>query len=239
MKTRLALALAFSSLVLLFSQSGGWIRYYQLYSGDRRGNGAKIQMATGTPATGALAIYDANGNVAPKAAGTEGYALTISSGAPEWVAPASSGTTIPAGAVMTFNLGACPSGWSDYTAAQGRYIVGWQSGGTVGGTVGTVLTAGENRAVGLHSHTATVDSHAHAINDPGHTHTQYSMAIASVAESKGLEVADYTTSTTSTGVGYIGITSTELTQPGATVANSGSVSGTPAPYIQLRMCQKN
>ena len=236
MKTRLALALAFSSLVLLFSQSGGWIRYYQLYSGDRRGNGAKIQMATGTPATGALAIYDANGNVAPKAAGTEGYTLTISSGVPEWVAPASSGTTIPAGAVMTFNLGACPSGWSDYTAAQGRYIVGWQSGGTVGGTVGTALTAGENRAVGLHSHTATVDSHAHAIVDPGHSHT---VARGSIAGTTMVSGASSSVGTVSSSVGYTGITSTELAQPGVTVANAGSVSGTPAPYIQLRMCQKN
>lgn len=236
MKTRFALALVFSSLVLLFSQSGGWIRYYQLYSGDRRGNGAKIQMATGTPAAGALAIYDASGNVAPKAAGAEGYALTISSGAPEWVAPASSGTTIPAGAVMTFNLSACPSGWADYTAAQGRYIVGWQSGGTVGGTVGTALTAGENRTVGLHTHVATVDSHAHAINDPGHSHTLSRGSIAGTTLVSGSSSA---VGTVSSSVGYTGITSTELTQPGATVSTTGSVVGTSAPYIQLRMCQKN
>ena len=36
------------------------------------------------------------------------------------VAPSS----IPSGAVMAFNLANCPSGWSEYTSARGRVIVG-------------------------------------------------------------------------------------------------------------------
>lgn len=32
--------------------------------------------------------------------------------------------TIPPGAVMAFNLGACPDGWTPYTKAEGRFVVG-------------------------------------------------------------------------------------------------------------------
>lgn len=237
MKIRVALALLFSMAVVAFSQSGGWVRYFQLYSGDRSGNGAKIQMATGTPAAGAVAVYDANGNVAPKLVGTEGQVLTVVSGAPDYATPASA-VSIPAGAVMSFNLTSCPSGWSDYTAASGRYIVGLPSGGTLAGTTGTALTNAENRVVGQHNHMATVDSHAHAITDSGHTHDYGGLAITTVQSGTGAS------SVTASGIGVTssevaGITSTELTQPGATVANSGSVAGTNAPYIQLRMCSKN
>ncbi len=43
----------------------------------------------------------------------------------------SSGTT-PSGAVMAFDLTACPSGWSEYTLAYGRFIRGIdKSGGTI------------------------------------------------------------------------------------------------------------
>ena len=43
---------------------------------------------------------------------------------------------VPAGAVMHFNLGTCPSGWSEFTDGEGRYIVGMPQGGTLGGMVG-------------------------------------------------------------------------------------------------------
>lgn len=35
--------------------------------------------------------------------------------------------SVPAGAVMAFNLVSCPSGWSEYTRAQGRTVVGLSS----------------------------------------------------------------------------------------------------------------
>lgn len=52
---------------------------------------------------------------------------------------------IPSGAVMAFDLSACPSGWSEFTVARGRYIVGLPSGGTLDSTVGAALTNSENR----------------------------------------------------------------------------------------------
>ena len=88
----------------------------------------------------------------------------------------------PAGAVMFFDLAACPAGWSEFANAQGRAIVGQPSGGTLNGTSpGTPLGDLENRA---HTHnvdpatvgTTSAGQHAHTINPPstststGHSH---------------------------------------------------------------------
>lgn len=63
---------------------------------------------------------------------------------------------IPSGSIMFFNLASCPTGWTEYTSAQGRYIVGLPSGGTLAATVGTALSNQENRATGAHSHGISV-----------------------------------------------------------------------------------
>lgn len=53
--------------------------------------------------------------------GSGGWALLSSA--------ATSGTTgVPSGAVMAFDLASCPSGWSDYTPARGRFIRGIDNG---------------------------------------------------------------------------------------------------------------
>jgi hypothetical protein len=44
--------------------------------------------------------------------------------------------TVPAGAVMAFDLDACPAGWTEYTAAQGRAIIGATTELTRGSPVG-------------------------------------------------------------------------------------------------------
>jgi len=38
---------------------------------------------------------------------------------------------VPAGAVMAFDLASCPTGWSEYTPARGRFLRGIDSTGTV------------------------------------------------------------------------------------------------------------
>lgn len=126
---------------------------------------------------------------------------------------------IPAGAVMFFNLPACPDGWSELTPARGRYVVGLPGGGSLGATVGVALTAEEDRSAGRHGH---------AINDPGHSHSyvnngtwQYYCGGNYCQTQYG---AAQTTGSTSTGV---------------TVEDYGTVAGTNAPYIQLLVCQKN
>ncbi len=51
--------------------------------------------------------------------------------------------TVPTGAVV-FMDGACASGYSEFTTARGRYIVGMPNGGTLDGTVGSALTNLQN-----------------------------------------------------------------------------------------------
>jgi hypothetical protein len=91
---------------------------------------------------------------------------------------------VPSGAVMMFDLSACPSGWTELTQARGRALVGLPAGGTGGGTVGTPLGNLEDRA---HSHavdpapaaTTAADNHAHTVgpmaaptsSDGSHAHS--------------------------------------------------------------------
>lgn len=134
------------------------------------------------------------------------------------VALKSDSSGIPTGMVAFFAVASCPTGWAEYTAMRGRYGVGLVSSGTLEGTTGTALTNTENRAVGQHSHSVT---------DPGHTHV-YSQMV-------------------NTGSGFISNgsaidgspTSTSSATTGISIANSGSVAGTNAPYIQLLACKKN
>lgn len=88
---------------------------------------------------------------------------------------------VPGGAVMFFDLPACPTGWTPLTAAEGRYLVGLNAQGTRGATVGVSLADREERAsVADHTHAITETghthmvnetAHSHTLNDPGHTHT--------------------------------------------------------------------
>jgi len=62
------------------------------------------------------------------------------------------GGGVPKGAVMSFNLTACPVGWSELVSARGRYLVGSYGSAGVGNSVGQALTPGENRPTGNHTH---------------------------------------------------------------------------------------
>jgi hypothetical protein len=124
---------------------------------------------------------------------------------------------LPAGAVSFFNLAACPTGWSELTAARGRYLVGLPSGGTLLQGVGTALTGGENRPVGQHTH---------GVLDPGHNHT------FSSARGTGF------TTTGSQPGSPEGTNSTNRSTTGISLQNAGSVAGTNAPYLQLLSCEK-
>ncbi|HVE69630.1 MAG TPA: hypothetical protein VNB64_13730 [Solirubrobacteraceae bacterium] len=128
--------------------------------------------------------------------------------------------TAPAGGVMFFNLASCPTGWSELVAAQGRYLVGVPAGGTLGGTSGTPLGNQEDRPVGRH---------AHPVTDPGHSHTIRSVTGAETGDF-GLLYGRGSIYTTAHGP--------QPSASGITVANAGSVAGTNAPYLQLRVCQK-
>lgn len=79
------------------------------------------------------------------------------------------GTT--SGGVMFYDSTSCPAGWSEYTPARGRTVVGLPDGGNLNGTVGSALADQENRA---HNHGFTIPSgnHTHSVNPPL-TGTQY------------------------------------------------------------------
>jgi hypothetical protein len=79
---------------------------------------------------------------------------------------------VPGGLTALIGLfaSACPTGWTEYTAARGLAIVGVPSGGTLSGTVGTPLTNLGTRTI------STVVAHVHAVGtlvnaaESSHTH---------------------------------------------------------------------
>ncbi|HSH41419.1 MAG TPA: hypothetical protein VK973_04765 [Arenicellales bacterium] len=141
---------------------------------------------------------------------------------------------VPPGAVMAFNLSTCPTGWSPMTAAEGRYVVGLPSDGTLAATVGTELSDQENRAVGRHNHvvdppatsTSTGGSHRHGGIDGGNwgNHSGGDNDTSIYHEKKTKAAGNHNHSVN------IGPFNS---------ADAGGVSGTNAPYIQLLYCEKN
>jgi hypothetical protein len=68
--------------------------------------------------------------------------------------------TVPPGAVMLFDLAACPTGWSAFAEGTGRLLMGRPGAGTLKLTFGTALTGN------------TVPAHAHSNSSAGgHTHS--------------------------------------------------------------------
>ncbi len=129
------------------------------------------------------------------------------------------GANVPTGAVMHFNLSSCPSGWSSLVAAEGRYMVGLPSGGSLGASVGNALTNLENREVGRHTH---------VVNDPGHAH--------GIEQIVGTGGVNWGISRNPSGTTF-NDSSTEST--GIVLSNTGDINGTNAPYLQLLVCEKD
>lgn len=182
----------------------------------------------------------------PSAQGTANFALTNDgTGTLTWAA------TIPADLVGFMN-GDCPTGWTEYTTAGARYVVGLVASGTSTATVGTVLSVDENRAVGQHNHTGDIAvtpsdaGHSHGITEPnagtGHNHTIGTAGGDGDDEGsarRNIEGSQASSSAT-TGVnpdpGAPGLSAASST---TTINNEGGVVGTNAPYLVLRPCEKD
>ncbi|MDL1948337.1 hypothetical protein FBQ97_00780 [Acidobacteria bacterium ACD] len=211
------------------------------FGGEQLSNNAAVVAAGTAGSIDVLASYDThlildiNGYYAEQPSVTslngisgvvslvEGDNVSITNG-PDSVTIASSappGSGLPSGMVAFFALSDCPTGWSAYAAANGRYVVGILSGGTVEGTAGTALSSLEDRPTG---------SHSHPITDPGHQHTM-SFKLYGVYSSSGLVLTYGDPSMT--------LSSSSSTTGISVNSPSGSVAGTNAPYIQLLACRKN
>lgn len=67
-----------------------------------------------------------------------------------------SGGSIPTGAVMAFDLVACPAGWTEYTAARGRFLRGIDNG--AGNDPDGTRAPGNTQADELKSHSHVMPS---------------------------------------------------------------------------------
>jgi hypothetical protein len=68
--------------------------------------------------------------------------------------------TVPPGAVMLFDLAACPTGWSAFAEGTGRLLMGKPGAGTLKQTFGAALIG---NGVPVHGHsTAVAGSHTHS-----------------------------------------------------------------------------
>ncbi len=157
---------------------------------------------------------------------------------------------IPSG-IVAFNVnGNCANGWTAYTAAEGRVLVGLPVGGTNAATIGTALTNTENRLTGQHAHPGSLSTiitdtgHTHSITEPnsgqGHQHTIHSSGGDASAFLTDFDAMDgvVNTGTSTTGItinsGPSGLTVSAST----TINNAGTGTDTNAPYIQLKICEK-
>jgi hypothetical protein len=170
--------------------------------------------------------------------------------------------SVPAGAVMHFDLAACPAGWSELTAARGRTIVGLPAAGTLDATVGTALADKGLRSitqVPMHSHVITAYAGT-TTSDGAHTPTMVSGGGAhshtiDLGEGSGLSYRPYWSGQTQPNVGDyatpVGGTHTHtmnavpshshsFTVPSASTQTTGvgSVDVT-MPYVQLLTCRKD
>mgnify|MGYP001559171657 CR=1 FL=1 len=186
----------------------------------------KIHVSTGTGATSIFVSGSGStaGNVGIGTAGptAELHVVGVSSITTSITVNGVEYAYVPRGQVSFFNLTSCPSGWTALTAAQGRYLVGLPSAGTLAATVGTALTNQENRPTG---------SHVHPVVDAGHTHSiqLYNSTSGSSNQIPGQN---------SGSLGSQGGAASATT--GITIsAPSASVADTNAPYMQLLVCSKD
>jgi len=144
--------------------------------------------------------------------------------------------SIPAG-VIVFTAGACPTGFTEYTAAQGFAIVGLPSGGTAEGTVGTAWTNLQDKgvapafagaALGAHTH-QTLAAATFAGNALG-THQHTSLAVTKNSATSGncaaTNIAAGTGATTACKAAAPNLVVTA--QLGTATATSANSAGTPA-----------
>jgi hypothetical protein len=124
---------------------------------------------------------------------------------------------VPTGAVMAFNLTSCPSGWTAYSAAAGRNIVGYGSG--TGLTARTTLgqTGGEEKHVQT---VAEMAAHSHSVSVNG---------INGVNSTDGSAGRNETNAEVGSSVLY----------GGTSITGGGTAMPVMDPFVVLLYCQKS
>lgn len=141
----------------------------------------------------------------------------------------------PPSAVMFFD-GPCPTTWTPYLPAQGRYVVGARTEGlNIGTQVGTTIDTGEleNRSVGAHDHPmSTSGQHSLTVNDTRYddrvTPVQPDHATPNGDDAGGLATVEQTTTIGSNQGIHL-----------HAVGFAGTTFGTNAPYVILTPCKKS
>lgn len=220
MKWILALALFFLAMIP-FTFSSGWHIASEVLSGEFPGsynfsNGINIDGNIGIGTTSPSQKLEVNGSI--NISNVDGV-IYFSDGTNISTAP-SSGSGIPTGAVLPFNLSSCPDGWSDFSAAVGRTVVGSgtyssnsdddgsnseqiYSEGETGGRIDHVLTTGQM---------------------PSHTHSTSTFVSSPTQNFGGGGEQYYTGGGSSSGTGSAG---------------SNQAHENRMPYIALKYCVKD
>ena len=152
---------------------------------------------------------------------------------------------LPSGMIAAFNA-ACPSGWTELTAARGRVIVGVPASGTLAGTVGTALTDLQDKSVTptfAGSPFSEIINHTHPVTDPGHSHTQASTTTATGSGNNRLGTADTSSTAQNTGSATTGVTTANPVGGVASITPAGTVSAVTTSgviaTVQYRYCTKD
>jgi len=148
------------------------------------------------------------------------------------------------GTIMYFNMTNCPAGWKEpethfvggtTSTAAGRSLVGFTTTSPladIGLMVGKALNDMENRPVGEHSHEVIDDGHEHSYKTRRGTKDELSKeGENNMVKCQGVSDDEWD------------CTNFERNSSGTTVSVKvsgipGAVAGTPAPYIQLMICEK-
>jgi len=157
----------------------------------------------------------------------------VSSTQPEIVVYRASGTSTP-------------SGWSEYTSARGRMIVGLPDGGADGGTVGTAFTTAQDKSKSI-AHTHTGPSHAHKVSTNGYNDAaagegleyRYGNVFGTYSGTFGMNefTRDQYNASLAHGCDLTDVEGTGVT--GAMSANAAVVTSDVLAYIQLMLIKKD
>jgi hypothetical protein len=157
------------------------------------------------------------------------------------------GAQVPSGAVVAFDRTNCPSGWSAYSKANGRVVVGTLPGGTVAAVVGTRLG---DKEVRLHRHHVNIPAFPTG-NGGAHHHLALSFLNGEWKAGNGASLHHSTTGMDYSGSGFypVGVDETVAVVYTAYDGTHAHLIDPPlrlsttawnqVPYVQLTYCKKN